>query len=659
MTQLCALAGQSLRGGCPNRGVPLVPSPARPYDLASGSLPVVLVAAFVEAGGVRGDLCASAHAELGEEVGDVVLDGLLGQVHLLADLAVGEALRDEVEQPLLLLGEAGELVLVGAAAQPVEHPSGDSGVEQRLTPPNTAHGVDEIVAAHLLEDVTGGAGHDRGVHGLVVGERREHEAGDLLVTRADLAADLDAVAVGQADVEHGDVGLGRGDAAERLFGGAGIADHLEVALGLEQLTDAATHDLVVVEQEDPDRHAHQSARSRQDGAGACRGTKCSYALAVIEFAGPKSLRQLLDAVMTVGSDLDLPAMLRRIVESAVDLVDARYGALGVLDETRTRLSQFITVGVDDETHKAIGNLPEGHGILGLIIVEAKPIRLPDLREHPDSYGFPPNHPPMKSFLGVPIRLRDEVFGNLYLTDKTTAEVFTDVDEELVVGLASAAGVAIENARLHARVQELTLVEDRERIARELHDTVIQRLFATGLALQSTVRLVHTDAAAAMSRIELAVDDLDLTVKYIRSAIFELEGSRASQSGPRRQLLEVIEEAAEPLGFEPRVLIDGPVDSGLDDATVADAVATLREALTNVAKHAHASHVDVEVVVDGDSVCLRVSDDGVGPPVRKRSESPAGHGLENMSTRATRHGGSCELRQGDQAGSVLEWRVPRR
>lgn len=110
--------------------------------------------------------------------------------------------------------------------------------------------------------------------------------------------------------------------------------------------------------------------------------------------------------------------------AAVELVDARYGALGVLDESRTKLAQFITVGLNDETHAQIGQLPEGHGILGLLIGQAKPIRLPDLREHPDSYGFPPNHPPMKSFLGVPIRLRDEVFGNLYLTDKASAEVFT-------------------------------------------------------------------------------------------------------------------------------------------------------------------------------------------------------------------------------------------
>ena len=169
----------------------------------------------------------------------------------------------------------------------------------------------------------------------------------------------------------------------------------------------------------------------------------------MSLAGPRRLHQLLDAVVSVGSGLDLPTMLRRITELAADLVDARYAALGVLDEDKNQLSEFITVGIDDETHARIGELPKGHGILGLLILDAEPLRLPDLNEHPDSFGFPPHHPPMRSFLGVPIRVRDEVFGNLYLTEKTTAEVFTDIDEELVVGLAAAAGVAIENARLHA------------------------------------------------------------------------------------------------------------------------------------------------------------------------------------------------------------------
>ena len=374
-----------------------------------------------------------------------------------------------------------------------------------------------------------------------------------------------------------------------------------------------------------------------------------------DVAGPRSLRQLLDAVLAIGLDLDLPAMLRRIVESAVELVDASYGALGVLDDSRTRLSQFITVGIDDEGHRAIGHLPEGHGILGLLIVDAKPLRLPDLTEHPDSYGFPPNHPPMRSFLGVPIRLRDEVFGNLYLTDKSTGEVFTDVDEELLVGLASAAGVAIENARLHTKVQELTLLEDRERIARDLHDTVIQRLFATGMSLQGTARLVHGDPEAAVTRIEGAVDDLDVTVKQIRTAIFGLERTRAvSPDGLRTRVLAVAREAAGPLGSEPRVLFEGPIDTMVGEPVAAEVLATLREALSNVARHAAATTVDVSISLADGALSVRVADDGVGPP---SDHQPRGNGLANMLDRAVRLGGAMTLRAGEAGGTVLAWQVP--
>ena len=374
-----------------------------------------------------------------------------------------------------------------------------------------------------------------------------------------------------------------------------------------------------------------------------------------DVAGPRSLRKLLDAVLTIGSDLDLPAMLERIVENAVELADATYGALGVLDDSGTRLAQFITVGIDDATRCAIGNLPEGHGILGLLIVDAKPLRLPDLTEHPDSYGFPPNHPRMRSFLGVPIRLREQVFGNLYLTDKRSAEVFTDVDEELVVGFAAAAGVAIENARLHTRLHEVGLVEDRERIARDLHDTVIQRLFATGMSLQGTVRMVRNDPAATIERIERAVDDLDLTVKYIRTAIFGLEESQQSGDGLRNRILALAHEAAGPLGFEPRVLLDGPLDTGVDDRVAAELLATLHEALSNVARHANATHAEVEVVVEGD-VCLRVVDDGVGFP---EGEQPRGNGLQNMQARAAKLGGELTVSAAEPTGTILEWRAPSR
>jgi signal transduction histidine kinase len=374
-----------------------------------------------------------------------------------------------------------------------------------------------------------------------------------------------------------------------------------------------------------------------------------------EYAGPRSLRQLLDAVLTVGSDLDLPAMLQRIVQTAVDLVDARYGAVGVLDKTGTRLAQFITIGIDDQTHDAIGHLPEGHGILGLLIVDAKPLRLPDLRDHPDSYGLPPHHPQMKSFLGVPIRLRDEVFGNLYLTDKTSAEVFTDVDEELVVGLAAAAGVAIENARLHARVQELALVEDRERIARDLHDTIVQRLFATGLSLQGAVGLMRTDTATATRRVQGAIDELDLAVTHIRSAIFGLEASaEGTHDGVRMRVLDLVSEAGPMLEFEPTVLFEGPVDTATPEPVATDMLATLREALSNVAHHARADRVDVVVAVDGGELVLRVTDDGVGPP---DPDQPRGHGLANMATRATGRNGSLDIRAANPDGTVIDWRVP--
>ncbi len=373
-----------------------------------------------------------------------------------------------------------------------------------------------------------------------------------------------------------------------------------------------------------------------------------------EVAGPRSLRELLDAVLVLGSDLDAPSMLRRIVESAVALVDARYGALGVLDVAGTGLSQFVTVGIDAEQQRSIGDLPRGHGLLGVLIVDAQPLRLPDLREHPDSYGFPPNHPPMRSFLGVPLRVRGQVFGNLYLTDKTSAEAFTDVDEELVVGLATAAGVAIENIRLQSRVQELALVEDRERIARDLHDTVIQRLFASGLSLQGTAKLVRTDADQAIARIESAVDDLDLTVKHIRSAIFSLETTRASTGGGLRdRVLALANESTATLGFRPTCMFDGPVESAVNDDIASELVATLREALSNVARHAKASRVEV-LVSATNQLRLQVTDDGIGPP---GPTARRGHGLKNMGARAARHGGHFEVRAATSGGSALEWRIP--
>ncbi|MGP8058241.1 MAG: GAF domain-containing protein, partial [Acidimicrobiales bacterium] len=201
---------------------------------------------------------------------------------------------------------------------------------------------------------------------------------------------------------------------------------------------------------------------------------------------PAKLQRLMQAMLMIEADLQLPVLLTHLVEEARQLVDARYGALGVLDDRGTALEEFITVGLSDDEEEAVGLRPTGQGILGLLILEPEPLRLPDLSAHPDSYGVPANHPPMTTFLGVPVQSRGSVYGNLYLTDKRSGNEFTDEDEAAVMALALAAGIAIENARLHNRVRDLTLIEDRDRIARDLHDQVIQRLYATGMALEGTV-----------------------------------------------------------------------------------------------------------------------------------------------------------------------------
>ncbi len=164
------------------------------------------------------------------------------------------------------------------------------------------------------------------------------------------------------------------------------------------------------------------------------------------------LRSLLDAVVGISTDLDLRSTLQRIVEAACALAGARYGALGVLTADRTGLADFITHGIDPAAHAKIGDLPHGRGVLGVLITDPKPVRLPDITQHPDSFGFPPNHPPMHSFLGVPVRTREQIFGNLYLSEKQGADEFTEDDEEIVVALAAAAGVAIDNARLYEVAQ---------------------------------------------------------------------------------------------------------------------------------------------------------------------------------------------------------------
>jgi signal transduction histidine kinase len=366
---------------------------------------------------------------------------------------------------------------------------------------------------------------------------------------------------------------------------------------------------------------------------------------------PADLERLIDAITSIGADLDLPVVLRRITEAATELVGATYGALGVLSPDGTHLSAFVTVGIDEETAAEIGELPKGHGILGLLIVRPEPLRLDDLRDHPESFGFPANHPQMTSFLGVPIQVRGRVFGNLYLTEKREGAAFTAADEELAIGLAAAAAIAIENSRLLARERELDIANERERIARDLHDTVIQRLFATGLSLQSAARLSEQDEV--VDRIQQAVDELDVTVRDVRASIFELSPPATSSHGLRRRLLAVGDELLEALGAAPTFRFEGPVDSAVPDDLAVHVVAVVREGLANAAKHAGSPTFEVRVAVEADRLAVTVSDRGRGLGDRRTG----GHGLGNLASRATEVGGHFEIGPRSGGGTELRWIAP--
>ncbi|MFJ5777037.1 GAF domain-containing protein [Streptomyces sp. NPDC093094] len=532
------------------------------------------------------------------------------------------------------------------------------------------------------------------------------------------------------------------------------------------------------------------------------------------------VHSLLEAVLSVGRELDLQQVLHSIVEAAAALVDAEYAALGVIGPDGRSLSDFHAVGLTDEQIAGIGHYPEGHGLLGELIRHPEPLRLAKLSEHPASYGFPAHHPPMNTFLGVPIRVRDQVFGNLYLTEKRGGAQFDEEDEAVLATLAVAAGVAIDNARLYEesrqrerwlranteithslmsgseraevlglvadRAREITgaalavvampmeetgslavelalgrgaevfrglvlptegsligdaftaaiavtsadvtedermppgsrslsglgpavavpvgtggggvrgvvllvreagrtlfagkdiealevfaaqaaiamelaqrrrdaeqiaVLRDRDRIARDLHDLAIQRLFATGMTLQSAGRFI--DHPQAAERVARAVDDLDETIKIIRSTIFGLRAREdAAGSGLRGRVVRLLGETAPVLGFAPSLRMEGLLDTEVPKEAADHLVAVLSEALTNIARHAHADRAEVALVTDGREVRLSVTDNGVGVPADGRRS-----GLRNMAERAEQLGGTFELTRPATGGTALTWRVP--
>ena len=357
------------------------------------------------------------------------------------------------------------------------------------------------------------------------------------------------------------------------------------------------------------------------------------------------------AVLMITADVELADLLRHLTEEARGLVDARYGALGLLNSSRTGLEEFVTVGLTEAEEKAIGPRPSGRGVLGVLITDPRPLLLERISRHPETYGFPANHPPMTTFLGVPLRVRGEVYGNLYLTDKADGGAFTDEDEALAEALALAAGIAIQTARLHDQVRVLSVLDDRDRIARDLHDRVIQRIFAVGMTLQGVARL--PDPSQMSDRIDKAVDELDATITEIRSAIFEL-GESSIPGGLRHAVLRLAEELAPTLGARPRVSFHGSVDNLVPPQTADHMLSVIRESLTNAGKYANATSYEVRIQVD-DDICLEVIDNGSGFDPGQLA-SP-GLGLANMRNRAQKLQGSLEIASQPDAGTRVVWRVP--
>ena len=369
-------------------------------------------------------------------------------------------------------------------------------------------------------------------------------------------------------------------------------------------------------------------------------------------------RRLIQAGMVLASELSLDVVLQRIVELAVDLTGARYGALGVLAPDGRSIQDFITVGITPQERAALGDPPVGHGLLGALIHEAEPLRIPDIGADPRSVGFPPNHPPMTSLLGVRISGRGTVFGNIYLTDKQGAEMFDEEDERILVVLATQAAVAVENARLYdeterkgRELQRLQVLEERERIGKELHDGVIQSLFAVGMSLQGLAS--STTDAEVVQRLEGAVEDVDHAIRDLRNYIFGLRPGILADRQLDQALTEMASEFDARTGILTVVALDGEAASVLA-SRAGDVVQLAREALSNVSRHAEATTCRVSLLRGDGGLVLEIDDDGRGFDIETTTW---GMGLRNLRERAESLGGMLQVESTPGEGTTVRATFP--
>lgn len=363
---------------------------------------------------------------------------------------------------------------------------------------------------------------------------------------------------------------------------------------------------------------------------------------------PARLRDLVEGAAAVAGQTDLQAILATTVEIAMDLTGAPHGALGVVGQ-HGALVDFVHAGLDPELAESIGSPPQGRGVLGLISKEGKTVRLDAISDHPDAVGMPPQHPAMGPFLGVPLRAGPNLFGNLYLTDKEGG--FTEEDEALVEALAMIAGTAIRTVRLQRRLQSLAVAEDRERIARDLHDAIIQNLFAVGLSLQrQALRVADPEVRRAL---EQDVESLDQTITSLRGFIFDLGSPADERRTLRSELRELVTRLAGAHDTEVHVTYTGTLET-LPRKIVEDATQLIRESLSNSLRHSEADRVTIEIHGGDDRLALLISDNGIG-------FDPAsvawGFGLTNLRERATRAGGQISINSEAGTGTTVRASLP--
>ena len=363
-----------------------------------------------------------------------------------------------------------------------------------------------------------------------------------------------------------------------------------------------------------------------------------------------------EAARAISSVLGIEEVLQLIVDRVRGLVDARYAALGIVGFDGL-LERFITSGFDSHQRKAIGALPTGRGLLGLIIREGRSYRIPSIADHPDSSGFPPHHPPMTSFLGVPVVAHGVSFGNLYLTDKRGAAEFSVSDQRLVELFARHAGIAIDNARLHAQAGRLAVAEERDRIGRDLHDGIIQSLYAVGLSLEDVPDLMTEAPNEAAERVDTAIESINLAIRDIRNFIYGLRPEAVDGTQVVAGLAALAEEVRQGGLVDVIAQLDPAADPGLDAEAGGELLNLVREGLSNAVRHGRARRISIELSADARGSTLVIADDGVGfDPARLVGAGH--HGLANMQARAMAIGGRLEIRSAPGDGTTVVVALPR-